>query len=216
MSDFPGSRNPTDAHPQDVAGWLDKLAIEDLVRAERFARDSGDWDRLTAFYVDASYVRTTWFEGTARDFSAASREMAQKGRHSKHPIWPIRVSVNGDRALVESHAQIQNRSTLDGVEVDMVQYCRFFSQLVRTPEGWRFLSFEAIYGKDTIAPVNPGDTVPIDWSALEGLRPSYRIWAWAMLRRGYEVSNDLLGDDRPDRVDEFYRAMDDWLARSGD
>jgi hypothetical protein len=194
-----------------MRSWIDKLQIQDLVRAERFARDSGDWDGLAAFYVDESYVRTTWFQGSARQFSDASREMAQNGRHSKHPIWPIWVKVNGDRALVESHSQIQNRSDLDGVEVDMVQYCRFFSQLVRTVEGWRFLSFEAIYGKDTIAPVNPRDTVPIDWTELTDLRPSYRIWAWAMIRRGYSVSDELLGDDRPAQVRDFYAGMDRWL-----
>jgi len=145
-----------------------------------------------------------------------SRDMAEKGRHSKHPIWPIYAKVNGDKALVESYAEILNRSTIDGVEVDMVQYCRFFSQAVRTDAGWRFKSFEAIYQKDTIAPVNPHDRVPIDWDEVRKYRPSYRIWAWAMVKRGYEVPDDLLGDDRPDLMQEFYAEMDAWLYDSAE
>ena len=193
------------------AEWIDKLSITELVRAERFARDRGDWAALAASYVPESYVRTTWFEGTAQQFAEASREMAERGRHSKHPIWPIWVRLDGDRALVESTSEIQNRSKLDGVEVDMVQYCRFFSRVVRTEHGWRLASFEAIYHKDSICAVNPAEQVPIVWGELAGLRPSYRIWAWAMQRRGYVVSQELLGDDRPDLVEAFYREANDWL-----
>jgi SnoaL-like domain len=208
----PGVPQVPAVDPGELRLWLDKLAISELVRTERFARDRGDWAALTEAYLPDSRVRTTWFEGTGAEFAEASRDMAEKGRHSKHPIWPIEVRVNGDRALAESHAEIQNRSVIDGVEVDMTQYCRFFSQVVRTGAGWRFLSFEAIYCKDTIAACDPARSVPIDWSELAGLRPSYRIWAWAMARRGYPVKPDLLGDDRPDLVGAFHREMDAWLA----
>jgi len=190
----------------------DREDIFDLVRHERFARDRGDWDALADSFIADSYIRTTWFEGNAREFADQSLDMAVKGRHSKHPIWPIEARIHGDRALVESYAEIQNRSTIDGVEVDMTQHCRFFSRVVRTDAGWRFSTFEAIYQKDTIAPVNPHDTVPIDWNEVSELRPAYRIWAWAMTKRGYEVPQDLLGDDRPDLVAEFYREAEVWLA----
>lgn len=192
----------------------DELELFQLVRHERFSRDSGNWDALTECYIADSWVQTTWFRGTGAEFSDMSRDMAEKGRHSKHPIWPIYAKVNGDRALVESYAEIQNRSMIEGVEVDMVQYCRFFSQAVRTEKGWRFKSFEAIYQKDAIAPVNPHDVVPIDWPAVQQYRASYRIWAWAMVQRGYVVPDDLLGDDRPDLMEAFYSEMDAWLNGS--
>jgi len=206
----------TSSPPTSVANaaemLVDQEAIFRLIRAERFARDSGDWDAVAGAYVEDSYVRTTWFEGTGEDFAKESRAMAENGRHSKHPIWPIYAKVNGAKALAESYSQIQNRSVIDGVSVDMVQYCRFFSRLLRTTSGWRLASFEAIYQWDTISPTNPADVVPIDWSETNGLRESYRIWAWAMQKRGYVVSLDLLGDDRPDLVRDFYREADEWLA----
>jgi hypothetical protein len=190
----------------------DRQAIADLVRLERFHRDRRRWDELAGDYIEDSHVKTTWFDGTGREFAAASREMAQRGRESIHLIAPTEIRINGDRALSESHAQIHNRSVVHDVEVDMVQYCRFFSRVVRTPDGWRLASFDGIYHKDTIVPVDPGATVPIDWAALRDLRPSYRIWAYAISLKGYEIGQDELGDDRPDLLAPFYAAAERWLA----
>jgi hypothetical protein len=195
----------------DLAALVDEQAIFRLVRSERFARDQGDWEELASHFIEDSCVRVTWFAGTGKAFADMSRDMAVKGRHSKHPIWPIAARVVGDRGLVESYSEIQNRSVIDDVEVDMTQYCRFFSQVVRTESGWKLKSFEAIYQKDCIAAANPAEEVPIDWEEVRKFRASYRIWAWAMIKRGYSVPGDLLGDDRPDLVAEFYGKMKEWL-----
>jgi len=200
------------ASGEDVsAEFLDKQAIAELVRLERFWRDRGEWDKLAACHTEDSRVRTTWFEGTGREFAAASREMAEKGRMSTHLITPTHIRINGDRALVESLMEIHNRSELEGVEVDTIMYGRFFSRVRRTADGWRLASFDGIYHKDVIAPADPARTVPIDWSALKRYRPSYRIWAYMMSRRGYRVTNEELGDDRPDLLSAFYQAAEHWL-----
>jgi len=192
---------------------LDEAAVTRLVRLERFLRDRGDWQALAACYVADSRVRTTWFDGTGTEFAEASRVMAANGRHSKHMIWQPSVRVNGELALSESPAAILNRSTIDGIEVDMVQWCRFFSRLVRTAEGWRLASFEGIYQKCEIHPVWPGEQLPQRWRPeIAPFRESYRVWAWAMQRRGYQVSHELLGDDRPDLLEAFYAEEDRWLA----
>lgn len=195
---------------------LDKRAIAELVLLERFYRDRGEWDRLAECYTEDSRVKTTWFSGTGREFAEASRAMAERGRHSTHPITPVHIRVNGDRALVESMAEIHNRSVLDGVEVDMVMECRFFSRVRRTPSGWRLATFDGIYHKDSIAPVDPSQRLPIDWDELRALRPSYRVWAYTLSRRGYEVSQDELGDDRPDLLEPFYAAAERWLETGED
>ena len=195
-----------------LSEFLDKQAIAEIVRQERFCRDRADWDGLADCHTEDSLVRTTWFEGNARDFAAASREMAEKGRLSTHLITPTRIRLNGDRALCESLMEIHNRGAIEGVEVDTIMYGRFFSRLRRTGAGWRLASFDGIYHKDTIAPVNPAQTVPIDWGELRQFRPSYRIWAYMMSRRGYGVTHDELGDDRPDLLEAFYKAAEHWLA----
>ncbi len=188
-----------------------RQAISELLRLERFWRDRAEWDRLAACYVEDSLVRTTWFHGTGKAFAEASRDMAERGRLSTHLITPTWIRINGDRALAESLMEIHNRSTLEGVEVDTIMYGRFFSRVARTAQGWRLASFDGIYHKDVIAPVNPADKLPIDWAELRRYRASYRIWAYMISRRGYEVTQDELGDDRPEALQEFYRAAERWL-----
>ena len=197
----------------DLVLALDKLQIFELVRLERLWRDLGEWDKVAAAYTEDAIIRTSWFHGNAREFAEGSRAMAERGRHSKHPIWPVYARVNGDRALVESRSQIQNRSEIDGVAVDTVQYVRFVSRVRRTPAGWRLVTFEGIYEKGTIAPVNPHDTVPIDWTEVTAATPrrSYQLHAWAMSRRGYSVPGDLLGDDAPRQLADFHAAEEAWL-----
>ena len=198
--------------------WPDKLAIAELVRMERLWRDRGDWDRLAAAYVPASRVRTTWFAGTGEEFARASQEMAEhRSRHSKHLITPTEIRVNGDRALVESLGEIHNRDVLDGVEVDTVQYCRFCSRVARMPDGWRLVTFEGIYQKDVITPAVPGARIPVDTDELRRLRPPYRIWAYMLTRKGYDVpqDDDIVAEDRPDLVAAFYKDAERWLEAGG-
>jgi hypothetical protein len=201
----------------DLALALDKLQIFELVRLERLWRDLGEWDKVAAAYTEDAIIRTSWFHGNARDFAEASKLMAERGRHSKHPIWPVYARVSADRALVESRSEIQNRSEINGVGVDTTQYVRFCSRVCRTPAGWRLASFEGIYEKGTIAPVNPANTVPVDWAEVSAATPrtSYQLHAWAMIRRGYVVPDDLLGDDRPQQVRDFYAAENKWLLEDG-
>lgn len=203
----------------ELAERLDKLAIEELVRMERFWRDQGEWAKLAAAYVPDSRVRTTWFEGTGAEFAEASREMAeQRGRASKHLVTPTEIRVNGDRALVESLGEIHNRGEIDGVGVDTIQYCRFFCRVVRTGDGWRLKAFEALYQKDVMTPVVPGETIPLDVDELRSLRPAYRIWAYMLTRKGYDVPQDdeIVSEDRPDLVAKFYAAAEHWLATGAD
>jgi hypothetical protein len=198
---------------QRLAWMADRMEIETLIRRERYLRDHSRYDELAECYAKDSRVKTTWFEGTGRAFAQASKEMAeQRGRQSRHLITPADIRINGDRALVDSYGEIHNRDVIDGVECDMLQYCRFFSRVVRTPEGWRLASFDGIYGKDAIWPVDPAQELPFRYGALTGGRPSYRVWAYTLSLKGYEIGPDELGDDRPDLLEPFYAAADAWLA----
>jgi hypothetical protein len=190
----------------------DKLAIAELVRMERYWRDTAQWDRLAAAYTPDSRVRTTWFDGNGPDFAEASRDMANRGRLSRHLITPTYVQVDGDRALTDSYGEIHNRERVAEVEVDILMYCRFFSRVVRTEEGWRLASFDGIYLKDQLTPVDPGASLPLDWAEVERFpRPSYRVWAYTLSLKGYEIGTEELAEDRPEQIEEFMRAAEEWL-----
>ena len=198
----------------DQSALADKIAITELIGLERLWRDLGEWDNVSAAYTDDAVIKTSWFEGSPAEFAAKSKEMADRGRHGKHPLVPVYVLIHGDRALVESRSEIQNRLPVDGVLVDMVQFVRFVSRVRRTPAGWRLVSFEGVYEKGTIAAVDPAQPVPLIWSDVERVssRASYQLHAWGMSLRGYAIPDDLLGDDRPEALAEFYAAQTRWLG----
>lgn len=62
-----------------------------------------------------------------------------------------------------------------------------------------------------IAPVNPGESVPINQAEMARFRPSYQVWSYMLSRRGYAVTDDELGDDRLDLLARFHAAADRWL-----
>jgi hypothetical protein len=150
--------------------------------------------------------------GCSKEFAAASQELAEKrGSKTKHTIFPTYVRINGDRAICESPGTIHGRNLFGGVEVDMVNYARFHSLVVRTERGWRMKSFMGIYSRDTLTAVNPNDSLPINWNEIRQFRPEYRFLCYAMMQRGYSVSQELPGDERPDIVNAYYAKADRWL-----
>jgi hypothetical protein len=190
----------------------DKQELAELARMERYWRDTGHWSELAGCYTQDSRIRTTWFEGSGSEFAEASRDMAEnRNRLSRHLITPTRLELSGGRALIDSYAEIHNRDEIDGVEVDMLMYCRFFSRALRTEQGWRLASFDGIYAKDLIWPVNPDAGLPFAWSELRRFRPSYRVWAYTLSRKGYEIGQDELGEDRPEQLGAFLAAARRWL-----
>lgn len=183
-----------------------------LVQRERWARDTGDWDALSASYWPDSFVRVTWFEGTADEFVAVSRKRAKRGGGGMHTITPVRLQVQGDRAVVESRGQILIRPRVHEKECDVTAWCRFFSRAERRDGMWRLLTFDAIYLKDRLDPVLSGATVELDTGILDSARKSYRFLSYLNLSIGYPVPDDLPGTDRPDLVTAFYAEADAWLA----
>ena len=183
-----------------------------IVKRERLARDTGDWETLEALYWPESVVRVTWFEGSAAEFIAVSRDGEQAGRgRGMHLINPVRSEVHGHRALVESQGQILIRPHVEGVECDLVSWCRFFSRLERRDGEWRLRTFDSIYGKDRIDPVLPDASLRLEPHVLASARPSYRYLTYLNRRTGYDVPQDLPGDDRPDLLAAFYAAAWEWL-----
>jgi SnoaL-like domain len=190
---------------------LDRTEIFDLVRFERLCRDQRDFAGMVRCYVPHAPVRTTWFDGTVEEFAEASRKKMGSGSQAKHWIMPARLEIKETRALVESPALIFDRLTFDGIEFDTFQYCRFVSRVIKTKAGWKLGSFEGIYQRDQMQTVDPRQELPVDWTVIAKLRPSYKFIGYTQVKRGYTVNPELLGDDRPDLLEAFYKRESEWL-----
>ena len=191
--------------------------VTQLVLRERQSRDRGWWDRMAGCFADESVVDMSWFTGSGAEFVRRSRRMSEGGwgGRSGHRLSPPAVRVRGDRALAELPLAIEFRITVDGVEADLISYCRSQYRAQRVDGSWRIARVTSIYERDTLTPSVPGTWLDVDPKELAGHRPSYRCLAWYQSRLGIDLRSDLLGDDRPEDVARQYEAEATWLAEAG-
>lgn len=189
---------------------LDIAAIQNLVCCERAYRDRDDWTAMRSAYTADARVRVTWFAGTIDEYVEQSRSPTWDASQSQstHRLSPSIVTVVGDRAVAETPARVELRLTVDDVLVDLIASVRLISRVVRTHDGWKLASMDAIYEKDSITPVHPGDRLHITADQTAAYRPSYRFLAYGA--NGH-LPDDIPGDDRPDLVTAVYADVKAWL-----
>lgn len=137
--------------------------------------------------------------------------MTERGDRATHRLGPPVVDLCGERAVVELPAAIELRAELDGVEVDLTSYARLVYRVARYDGRWLIDAIDPVYERDALLPSHPGAHLTLDPAELGGLRPAYRLLGHLLGRRGYQIADDLYGDDRPEPVAAFYRETFAWL-----
>src|SRR5215472_16902602 len=195
----------TESLPKAVVEAADVSAVSQLVLRERFSRDFGLWEQMRDCFHDDSVVRISWIKASGPEYVRRSKEMAERNVQASHRLGPIFVTPAGDRAIAQ----------LAGiVEVTMSSHARLLFRAERRQGVWRLFGFDAVYLRDEIAPVIPGQAVAIDPDAVRTFRPSYRLLSYCLTSGGFPVSNDLAGVDRPDLVDALVREIYGWACLS--
>ena len=138
--------------------------------------------------------------------------MSQGGIGAIHMINPVEIHMRGRKALSESTGNIQIRTRYGDAEYDLVSWTRFISRLSKTTDGWKLLTLEAIYDRDTLTPVVPIPAAVMKLDDL-GARTSYKCLSWVMSGRGYKIKQDLPGTDRPESVAKLMKSALNWLNR---
>ncbi len=190
----------------------DVSAISQLILRERVSRDLGLWEQMHGCYHDDSVVRISWIKASGAEFVRRSKEMAERNVQASHRIGPILVTLAGDRAIAQLAAIIDVPFVLKGTEVMLSSHTRLLLRAERRELVWRLFGFDAVYLRDEITPVIPGQLVTIDTNALKTFRQSYRYLSYCFASAGYPVPNDLAGVDRPDLVDALVREIYGWAA----
>ena len=201
-----------DSLPQAVLEATDVSIVSQLVLRERLSRDLGLWEQMLACFHDDSVVRLSWIDASGPEFVRRSKEMAERNVKASHRLGPILVTLAGDRAIAQLAGIIDIPFTLQGIEVMMSAYARFLYRAERRAHVWRISGFDAIYQRDEIAPLIPGQTVSVDPEALRSFRPSYRLLSYCLASEGFPVRSDLAGVDRPDLVDALIHEIYGWAG----
>ncbi|MGW5640326.1 nuclear transport factor 2 family protein [Streptomyces sp. NPDC003832] len=213
------------AHPAAAAGHSNPAVglkdltvqkeIENVVLTERWARDMAQWDVMAEQFHPDSLVDISWIRTSGPEFVRLSRQSFDGGGRSCHVLSPVLIQVNGDRATADTGVVIAGRMSVGGVGVFLTAYSRIVERLEKRGRDWRISELKCVYQFDYLTPENPGDTVELDPGRLARYRPSYSALSyWVEETRGAAaVRDDLPGVDRPDTINDLYRANAAWLAR---
>jgi SnoaL-like domain len=205
-------QNPS--YEKAVLEAADISAVTQLILRERLSRDLGLWEEMHGCYHDDSVVRLSWINASGPEFVRRSKEMAERNVKATHRLAPILVTLAGDRAIAQLSAVIDIPSKVRSVAVIFSSYARFLFRAERREQIWRLSGFDAIYQRDEITPVIPGQTVIIEPNELKNFRPSYPLLSFCLMSGGYQVRNDLAGIDRPDLVKALTGEIYAWAGLS--
>lgn len=188
----------------------DKQEIGELIQCWAFWRDTGEWDSLLSAFHPQGKMVATWFSGGAKEFVAGSKAAWDRGARSSHFVGGSRITVRGAKAIAESRMVLMVRSVLDGEEVDVTCYGRFYDHMVKHEGAWRILERRCIYEKDRLDPVRPGAVVVLDQALLKRFPEGYQHVAYVQSRSGMKVLEDLVVLRSPAR-EQMYRDGTAWL-----
>jgi hypothetical protein len=196
----------------------DARAIRDLVENWVVWRDAGDWERFATVWHDDGVMMATWFQGPAADFIRVSREGFERGVRILHFLGGTSVDLRGDRAIAQTKMTITQRTTVEGVECDVVCTGRFYDFLERREEpdathpATHLLTLrQPIYEIDRLTPVSGEPGPQLDADLLAQFPSGYRHLAYIQAKIGYEVKRDMPGLTGPE-VEDLYRRGAAWLA----
>lgn len=201
--------------PRAVREAADVSAVNQLVLKERESRDLWRWDDLRDCYHPDGIVHVSWFRGSAADFVKGSIDMASR-LVNRHRLSPVHAVVTGNRAVATLSAIVEIPTRLQDIEMTLMIYSRFVYRAERRDESWRLFSFDAIYLRDDLLPAIPGHTITIDPRELQAFRPSYRLLAYVLSKKGYTIGSDLPGEDKPETVRALMDEVSGWAGVKSD
>ncbi|HKP17288.1 MAG TPA: nuclear transport factor 2 family protein [Gaiellaceae bacterium] len=193
-----------------AADHLDRAAIRQLVEDWAVYRDARDWDRFAGVWHAPGRMNATWFQGTAAEFIAASREGFERGARILHFLGGSSIDLAGDRAIAQTKMTITQRAAVEGVDCDVVCTGRFYDFVERRDGRWGLVERQPIYEQDRLDPVDPRAAPELDRELLERFPVGYRHLAYLQTRIGYTVKPDMPGLTGPE-LEEVYRRGAAWL-----
>ena len=189
----------------------DRLAIRDLVENWAVWRDAGDWERFATVWHDDGVMMATWFQGSADDFIAGSRDSFARGVRAQHVLGGMSIDIAGARAVAQTKMMILHRAPIEGVVCDFTCVGRFYDFFEKRGGRWGMVLRQPIYEKDRLDPVDPAARVTLDAAKLASFPAGYRHLAYLQCENGHVVKRDmpqLVGAE----VEALYAKGKSWLA----
>ena len=189
----------------------DKLAIIETVQNWAVWRDAGDWERFKTVWHEEGWMSATWFQGPALAFIDVSQKGFDNGVSILHFLGGSSVDLAGNRAIAQTKMTINQRASVDHVEVDVVCTGRFYDFFEKRNGAWKIVRRQPIYEKDRMDVVDPSATLQLDVDLLGQFPEGYRHLAYLQSKVGFKIKRDMPGL-KGEVVKALYARGAKWLA----
>jgi len=173
-------------------------------------RDAGDWDRFATVWHSNGWMSATWFQGPAKDFIRVSREGFERGVNILHALNGWSCDISGSRAISQAKMSIFQRAPLEGIDVDVTCWGRFYDFFEKRAGKWAIVRRQPIYEKDRLDVVIPSATLTLDKTLLSTFPDGYKHLGYLQSRNGFKVKMDMPGLRGPE-VQKVYAEGKAWL-----
>jgi hypothetical protein len=173
-------------------------------------RDAGDWERFETVWHSNGWMSATWFQGPAKEFIRVSKEGFERGVNILHAHNGWSSDISGTRAISQAKMNIFQRASLDGVEVDVTCWGRFYDFFECRSGKWRIVRRQPIYEKDRLDIVSPSATLKLDQALLSTFPDGYKHLGYLQSKNGFTVKMDMPGLRGPE-VQKLYAEGKAWL-----
>jgi len=173
-------------------------------------RDAGDWERFATVWHSNGWMTATWFQGPATEFIRVSKEGFERGVNILHALNGWSGDIRGDRAISQAKMNIFQRAKLDGIDVDVTCWGRFYDFFEYRSGRWAIVRRQPIYEKDRLDVVVPSATLKLDEALLAKFPEGYKHLAYLQTKNGFTVKLGLPGL-RGREVETVYAEGKAWL-----
>ena len=189
----------------------DSQAIRECVENWVVWRDAGDWERFATVWHSNGWMTATWFQGPATEFIRVSKEGFERGVNILHALNGWSCDIRGTRAISQAKMNIFQRAALEGIDVDVTCWGRFYDFFEKRSGRWAIVRRQPIYEKDRLDVVIPSATLTLDAALLSTFPDGYKHLGYLQTKNGFTVKKGLPGLRGPE-VQKVYAEGKAWLA----
>ena len=186
--------------------------ITQLVAKERLYRARHAKELADCYYPDAT-VATSWQAGSLASFLKGEPAEVDPRFSIVGSISTPVIHRQGKRAFVELPTTTHMRMVVQSVLTEIESYRRLIYRVEKRDQVWKITSMISINESDNLRAVVPGTQLVIDPKELAEFRPSYQFLAYVRKAAGGDISQDLLGTDRPEEIDKVYAEAKAWVEQ---
>ena len=187
--------------------------INRLIIGERMYRVTHrNAEHKNCFFEDAT-IRTSWQSGNVNSFVGQHPAENSTENFNVNRCGGALIHLNKNRAFVEYPSTTIRSIKINGEDAVLTSYMRLLYRVEKRNGEWKILEMISINEADELNPAIPGVNLKINPDDVKNFRLSYRWLAYSRKNAGGEISENLLGTDRPEEIQKIYEESFSWLKQ---